>query len=81
MYAAYLLRYGAKNYRPFRNSIRRTEFFGRGKCGSGVNLNLDDHLLSLVRGVSRMSVKPKQRTKRTSGTGLRLIRQSMSRYF
>ncbi len=74
MYAAYLLRYGAKNYRPFRNSIRRTEFFGRGKCGSGVNPNLDDHLLSLVKGVSHVSVKPKLRTKRTSGSGLKFVR-------
>ena len=74
MYRDFLFRYGAKKFRPFRNSVRRIEFVGRGKCGSGVNPNLDDHLLSLVRGVSRMSVKPKQRTKRTSGTGLRLIR-------
>ena len=74
MYIAHLLRYGAKNYRPFRNSVRRTEFFGRGKCGSGVNPSLDDHLLSLVRNVSRLSVKPKQRTKRTSGSGLKFVR-------
>ncbi len=63
MYRDFLFRYGAKSFRPFRNSVRRTEFFGRGKCGSGVNPNLDDHLLSLVKGVSRMSVKPKLRTK------------------
>jgi hypothetical protein len=74
MYTAHLLKYGAKRYRPFINTVKRTEFFDRGKCGSGVNPNLDDHLLSLVKGVSRMSVKPKLRTKRTSGTGLRLIR-------
>ncbi len=74
MYTAYLLRYGAKNYRPFRNSVKRIEFSGRGKCGSGVSPNLDDHLLSLVKGVSRMSVKPKLRTKRTSGSGLKFVR-------
>jgi hypothetical protein len=73
MYRDFLFRYGAKRFRPFINSVKKTEFSGRGKCGSGVNPNLDDHLLSLVKGVSRMSVKPKLRTKR-SGTGLRLIR-------
>jgi hypothetical protein len=74
MYRDFLFRYGAKRFRPFINTVKRTEFFGRGKCGSGVNPNLDDHLLSLVKGVSRMSVKPKLRTKRTSGSGLKFVR-------
>lgn len=72
MYRDILFRHGAKSFKPYRTSIIKIQ--GKGKCGSGVKSNLDDHLLSLVGGVSRMSVKPKLRTKRTSGTGLRLIR-------
>jgi hypothetical protein len=71
MYKHYLFRNGAESFLPYK---RGSPSYGRGCCGAGVNSNLDDHLLSLVRGVSRMSVKPKLRTKRISGTGLKFVR-------
>ena len=69
MYKQFLFRNGAKSFLPYKRGT-----YGRGTCGSGINSNLDDKLLSLVSGISRMSVKPKLRTKRISGTGLRFVR-------
>lgn len=63
---------GAKSFSPYN---KRSLVLGRGTCcGSGVKSNLDNQLLSLVSGVARMSVKPKLRTKTSSGKGLKFIR-------
>ena len=74
MYKQFLFRNGAKSFLPYKKGTYGRGTCGRGTCGSGINSNLDDHLLSLVSGISRMSVKPKLRTKRISGTGLRFVR-------
>ena len=71
MYRNFLFRYGAQSFLPYK---RGSPIHGRGCCGSGLNSNLDNHLLSLVSGVSRMSIKPKLRTKKTSGSGLKFVR-------
>ena len=70
-YRQQLFMRGAKSFRPYN---KRSLVSGRGTCGSGVKSNLDNQLLSLVSGVARMSVKPKLRTKTSSGRGLKFIR-------
>ncbi len=66
-YKQRLFSYGPRAFKPYKKEA----IFGKGTCGRGVKSNLDNHLLSLVSGVARMSVKPKQKK---SGSGLRFIR-------
>ena len=69
-YRQQLFMRGARSFRPYN---KRSLVSGKGACcGSGVKSNLDNHLLSLVSGVSNLSLKGK--SKRTSGKGLKFIR-------
>ena len=67
-YKQRLFSYGPRAFKPYK----REAIFGKGTCGRGVKSNLDNHLLSLVSGVSNLSLKGK--SKRTSGKGLKFIR-------
>ena len=68
-YKQRLFSYGPRAFKPYK----REAIFGKGNCcGRGVKSNLDNHLLSLVSGVSNLSLKGK--SKRTSGRGLKFIR-------
>jgi hypothetical protein len=67
-YKQRLFSYGPRAFKPYK----REAIFGKGTCGRGVKSNLDNHLLSLVSGVSNLSLKGK--SKRTSGRGLKFIR-------
>ena len=72
MYRNFLFRYGVQSFLPYK---RGSPVHGRGyKCGSGIHSNSDNHLLSLVRGVARMSVTPKLTTQKSSGSGLKFVR-------
>ena len=76
MYRNSLFSQGVKNITKYQlrtgNRPSPVLYNGRGmKCGSGI----DDYLLSLISGISRMSAKPKRTaTKRRSGAGLKFIR-------
>ncbi|MFY8162161.1 MAG: hypothetical protein ACOVNU_12585 [Candidatus Kapaibacteriota bacterium] len=76
MYRNSLFSRGAKNITKFQlrtgNNPSPSLYNGRGmKCGAG----MDEYLLSLISGISRMSAKPKRTaTKRRSGAGLKFIR-------
>ena len=67
-YKQRLFSYGPRAFKPYKKEA----IFGKGCCGRGVKSNLDNHLLSLVSGVSNLSLKGK--SKRTSGKGLKFIR-------
>ena len=67
-YKQRLFSYGPRAFKPYK----REAIFGKGTCGRGVKSNLDNHLLSLVGGVSNLSLKGK--SKRTSGKGLKFVR-------
>ena len=67
-YKQRLFSYGPRAFKPYK----REAIFGKGTCGRGVKSNLDNHLLSLVSGVSNLSLKGK--SKRTSGRGLKFVR-------
>lgn len=78
MYKKTLFSYGARpalmrgpSTIPFMKATQ--SYNGNGRCGSGVKSSMDDQLLSLVRGVSRLSTTPKRKTRKT-GSGLRFIR-------
>ena len=74
MYKKSLFSHGVKSFIPYFKGKKATQSYGgNGRCGSGVKSNIDDQLLSLVRGVSRLSVTPKQKA-RKSGNGLRFVR-------
>lgn len=64
MYKKNLFQYGAKSFLPYKKSIQSYGGNGMGTCGSGANANLDNYLLSLVKGVKTMSIPKTTRKKR-----------------
>ena len=72
MYKQKLFAHGAKHLLKSKGSLKSY----RQKSGSGLSSNIDDYLLSLVKGVQRMSIKPKKPAKSRANYGgaLRFIR-------
>ena len=69
MYKKILFQHGAKAYVPYKKNVQ--SYGGRGTC-SGSGANLDNYLLSLVKGVKSLSI-PKT-TRKKQGKGLKFIR-------
>ena len=74
MYKQKLFAYGAKHLLKSKGSLKSYRQKSS-KTGSGLS-NIDDYLLSLVKGVQRMSIKPKKAAKSRANYGgaLRFIR-------
>jgi hypothetical protein len=75
MYKQKLFAHGAKHLLKSKSSLKSYRQKSS-KTGSGLSSNIDDYLLSLVKGVQRMSIKPKKTAKSRSNYGgaLRFIR-------
>lgn len=70
-YKKSLFTHGIKSFQPYKKYSQ--SYGGTGKCGMGMTSRLDDQLLSLVKGASRINLKG-ARTKARTGKGLRLVR-------
>ena len=69
MYKKILFQYGAKKYVPYKKNVQ--SYGGQGTCcGSGDNI--DNYLLSLVRGVKSLSIL--KTTRKKQGKGLTFVR-------
>jgi hypothetical protein len=73
MYKNSLFAFGAKHLLKNRGSLKSYRKKSGKATGGSIN-NLDNYLLSLVKGVGRMSVKPKKPAKTTRGGALRFVR-------
>ena len=75
MYKQKLFAYGTKHLLKSKGSLKSYRHKSS-KTGSGLSSNIDDYLLSLVKGVQRMSIKPKKTAKSRPNYGgaLRFIR-------
>ena len=71
-YKKSLFTHGIKSFQPYKKYSQSYGGTG-GCCGMGMTSRLDDQLLSLVRGASRINLKG-ARTKARTGKGLRLVR-------
>jgi len=73
MYKHKLFAYGAKHLLKSKGTLK--SYKPKTKTGGSL-ANIDDYLLSLVKGVQRMSVKPKKAAKSRASYGgaLRFIR-------
>lgn len=66
MYKKKLFQYGVKRFLPYKKGVLSKR--GRGVCsGSGVNNNLDNYLLSLVKGVKSLSIPKVSKHKKRGG--------------
>jgi hypothetical protein len=76
MYKQRLFAHGAKRLLKSKSSLKSYRHKSS-KTGSGLSSNIDDYLLSLVKGVQRMSIKPAKKPAKSRanyGGALRFIR-------
>ena len=69
MYKKKLFQHGAKKFRTYKHKR------GGSCCGSGTkSSNIDNYLLGLVKGVNRMSIGSKPKSRSKGGGGLKFSR-------
>ena len=69
MYKKNLFAHGAKSFLTYRHKS------GGSCCGSGIkSSNIDNYLLGLVKGVNRMSIGSKPKSRSKGGKGLKFSR-------